>query len=408
MTSSEAPTDKVEILTSSSEELSDKTITLVNSVAKTLGRRAQAIEVLTSERGLRADPERLGRISANLFEAVDTLIFLAEDIRGLQQRIARLNESREGGNEKGADRSVDEAELLAILASQDGEPISMVAILEAGFGISHSGDLTARKKHLQRTISSLTHSLEQSEATQVLVKTGKTRGTKYHLSSAYQVSTTAPQIPEPAILEPITPEPVAITSATQTTERAPTNPLEPLISDAIHRLITSDPDRPIICLADITRDAFGSRNLEQDVFHQVKQLIANDGRLEKISHFEFHIKERSLDGDWIDRQDMRERLEQFIQKMVQWDSSEDTLVNLFKSVGRGRRFLTSPERTVLIQKLKDHHQFVSIHEGSFTINATAEPSPDTQRLRGLSPSEIEKQMSQLGIKGKGQPFRRRR
>ena len=401
MTSSETPRDSVEIVLNSSEELTSKTVTAINSVSKIMARKVEALHILTGERGLHANPERLGRISESLFEAVDTLIFLAEDVRSLQQKIAQSQETNESIPAISG-LTADEMELLTILQAQDGEPISMVAILEKGFGKSLSAELTVRKKHLQRTIALLIESLKEAEMP--LVKIGQTRGTKYYLSrqeiaTEEEVTLAEPQIERPVELEPA---PVA--------ERPPANHFETPISNAIDALLANDANRPIICYVDITREAFGSAFLNENDFKKAKELIAQDPRLEQISNFEFRIKGRDGVEEWIDVQDIRERLDQFITKMIQRKSSESLIVNLFKSVGYGRRFLTTPERNLLIKELEAHQRFVAIKENSFSIDISSQLINESSKdeLRGMSSYEVNMRLSALGISGQTPSFRRRR
>ena len=71
-------------------------------------------------------------------------------------------------------------------------------------------------------------------------------------------------------------------------------------------------------------------------------------------------------------------------------------------------WLTTQERTSLVSILKKDYRVVDVSEGAFTIDAARTEKDDPDRhLRGMSPSELDKALGQLGMKG-GSVFRRRR
>ena len=89
MTTPNPTENSAELLVRKTGELGEKTLGLTRSVAETIGKRVRALDALRENQGITADPKRMQAIADGLFEAVDLLIFLAEDIQGAALRTER-------------------------------------------------------------------------------------------------------------------------------------------------------------------------------------------------------------------------------------------------------------------------------------------------------------------------------
>lgn len=399
MTTPTPSENSAELLVRKTGELSERTLALTRSAAETIGKRVRALDALRENQGITADPKRMQAIADGLFEAVDTLIFLAEDIRGAALRTERTTADEAKPKTK---RTVetdeinrDEAQLLEMLQSMEGEPVSVEYLLENGFGVSLSSDRDVRKRRLQKCLETLAQKLAQTGASEQLIKEGRTRGTKYSLvpSASTQSVTVDPSEPTEPVVTP---------------ERPREDAFAELVSRTIDTIMRIDEARPYLCVQDIVRIGFQGRHLEQDEFNQLRAYAEADHRLEKVSYGEFYIVGRDTEQRWIDRGVLRESVNTFIENMTRWGSSQESLVNLFKAAGRSGMWLTTQERTSLVSILKKDYRVVDVSEGAFTIDAARTEKDDPDRhLRGMSPSELDKALGQLGMKG-GSVFRRRR
>lgn len=421
-----APSD---ILVEKTDELSTKTLGLSKSVAETIGKRIRALDALREREGITGDPVRMQAIVDRLFEAADTLIYLAEDMRAAQSRAERTVQERQlvdqaataADNEPRFDR--DEAELLAMLESMEGEPVSLEYLLENGFGTSISSDRTVRKKSLQRCLRSLAeHPLLHAHG-KVLIKEGQTRGTKYSVQAIegtpHQAQAPLEQNPAPGDSaagddkspkhpsEPKLTAPEPTTSAT-TTELKRKNPLEGIVESTIDTILRMDEKRPYVCIQDIVRIGFAGKRLEPEVFREVRELVSSDPRITHIANGEYRIIGRDLSEEWVDHRALRIAADGFIDNMVKWGSTQEDTLNLIRAAGRSGMWLTKDERNVLMSIARRDYRVVTVDENKLVIDATRTKERDPNRhLRGMSPLELDKTMARLGLKNTA-PFRRRR
>ena len=430
MTTPNPTENSAELLVRKTGELGEKTLGLTRSVAETIGKRVRALDALRENQGITADPKRMQAIADGLFEAVDLLIFLAEDIQGAARRTERTQSDEAKPKSKRAvetnEINRDEQELLTMLQGMEGEPVSVEYLLENGFGISLSTDRDVRKRRLQKCLDTLAQKLTQTGADQQLLKEGRTRGTKYSLvgSGVMQVAVqpndndeqaevTYAHLVEPVLAEDLEPEtqPVAeppVHIEQPEVEVRKEDPLKELVGMTIDTIMRKDEKRPYLCIQDIVRIGFQGRRLEQEEFQQLREHTDTDHRLEKVAFGEYHIIGRDTEERWIDRGALRDSVNTFIENMTRWNSTEESLVNLFKAAGRTNMWLTSPERNELVSILKADYRVVSVTAGNFSIDTTRTEKNDPNRhLRGMSPAELDKALGKLGMKG-GAAFRRRR
>lgn len=446
MTRPELSPESAQILTDKTEDLTTKFGDSIDKVVDILARRYKAFDIMHTREGLSADPERLAAISAGLFDKVDTLIFLAEDYRGLADRI-RASQPAISVTESVQDGyySKEELELFDIFQQSDDSAVAAVWILGKGFGLSVSENYTTRKKLLQKTITSLHNKLSRTEPPMEIIKTGQTRGTKYQLAELALDSLRTPVAAEiaPAVevvnIAEVTEVTAVAAGEPQIEAAAPvkafavpvasTEPLqyvarqESLVSEetekalagAIGRLIESDARRPILCVGDITREAFGPKQMEERKYQLVKQLIEQDPRVTESDKNEYQIVGREDMTDWVDKEDLEERVHAFIDDMARRNVSDESYRGLVRNIGRGRRFLTSLERAEMMNIVRAHPQYVSFSGSKVVFDLTRpglSTSPTLQTMphehagRGLSRSEINTRLSELGMSGRVQPGRR--
>ncbi len=425
MTRPDLNPESAQILTTKTEELNDKLSDLTGKVTTTLERRLKAFEVLHTREGLSADPERLGAIAAKLFESVDTLIFLAEDYQSLAKRIQESKAVAAVDAEGDDYYSKEELELFGILQASDTTAITAATILAQGFSTAASLDLTTRKKLLQKTLKSLHEKLSRTEPPMEIIKSGQTRGTKYQLAMANVALAPATETaaieeqPIPATTEEITEVAAEVPTAAiqplaHREERVVTNEHEAAITSAIQTLIDSDLERPIICIGDISMEAFGSGRIDERLYAMAKEIIRQDARITEIGKGEYRINGREDTGAWIDKASISERVYDFFTLMGERGSTSESYAFLIRTVGRHRRFLTSVERNAMMHAVKNHPAFASFDGRNVTINpsvskfdasAATVSEPQERPTRGLTRSEINSRITELGL-GTKQPYHR--